>query len=587
MTQTFIPGKDAALEDSIARFQNKLQDLGFNIEEASWLNPVPHVWSVHIRDRDCPLCFTNGKGASKKAALASALGEYFERLSTNYFFADFWLGKEIASGDFVHYPNEKWFAIPDDESLPEGILDPRLRAFYDPDQALTASGLIDLQSGHTERGICALPFTRQSDQQTVYIPMNIIGNLYVSNGMSAGNTANEARVQGLSEVFERYIKNRIIAEAISLPAIPDAIMQRYPDVTEAIARLEAEGFPIFAYDASLGGKYPVICVVLFNPANGTCFASFGAHPDFGVALERTVTELLQGRSLKDLDVFTPPTFDDEEVAEHANLETHFIDSSGLISWDLFKETADYDFVDWSFAGSTEQEFATLMAIFAAEDQEVYIADYEHLGVYACRIIVPGMSDIYPAEDLVLANNSMGAGIRETLLSLPDSNWNPEEYLDLIGQLDDEGFDDFTRVRELLGLATGKDNGWYTLRVGELKAMLALAGGDLDQALIWTEWTMEFNSSIFTPERANYYRCLQTLLLLAMEDERDPLQYHHAFLRMYGESAMEAASAAISGERPFYGLQSVDESLQAFPAHQSLLAAYEKLQKAKRQFWKNV
>ena len=275
------------------------------------------------------------------------------------------------------------------------------------------------------------------------------------------------------------------------------------------------------------------------------------------------------------------------MAEHANLETHFIDSSGLISWDLFKETADYPFVDWSFAGSTEQEFATLMAIFASEDQEVYIADYEHLGVYACRIIVPGMSDIYPAEDLFLANNSMGAGIRETLLALPDSNWNPEEYLDLIGQLDDEGFDDFTRVRELLGLATGKDNGWYTLRIGELKAMLALAGGDLDQALIWTEWTMEFNSSIFTPERANYYRCLQTLLLLAMEDERDPLQYHHAFLRMYGESAMEAASAAISGENPFNGLQAVDEELQAFPAHQSLLAAYEKLQAAKRHYWKKA
>ena len=44
-------------------------------------------------------------------------------------------------------------------------------------------------------------------------------------------------------------------------------------------------------------------------------------------------------------------------------------------------------MDWSFAGTTEEEFATLMAIFHAEDQEVYIADYEHLGVYACRIIV--------------------------------------------------------------------------------------------------------------------------------------------------------------------------------------------------------
>ncbi|XNM44157.1 hypothetical protein ACLK10_05060 [Escherichia coli] len=30
---------------------------------------------------------------------------------------------------------------------------------------------------------------------------------------------------------------------------------------------------------------------------------------------------------------------------------------------------------------------------------------------------------------------------------------------------------------------GSDNGWYTLRIGELKAMLALAGGDLEQALV--------------------------------------------------------------------------------------------------------
>ena len=423
--------------------------------------------------------------------------------------------------------------------MPEGLLDPRLRAFYDPDDQLTASMLVDLQSGNDERGVCGLPFTRQSDGETVYIPMNIVGNLYVSNG----NTANEARVQALSEVFERHIKNRIIAESISLPEIPAEVMARYPGVVESINKLEAEGFPIFAYDGSLGGKYPVICVVLFNPTNGTCFASFGAHPDFGVALERTVTELLQGRSLKDLDVFTPPTFDDEEVAEHANLETHFIDSSGLISWDMFKQDADYPFVDWSFSGTTEEEFATLMAIFKEEDKEVYIADYEHLSVYACRIIVPG-----------------------------------------IEQLDDEGNDDFTRVRELLGLATGKDNGWYTLRIGELKAMLALAGGDLEQALIWTEWTIEFNASIFSAERANYYRCLQTLLLLSQEEERQPLQYLNAFIRMYGADAVEAASAAMSGEAPFYGLQAVDSDLQAFPAHQSLLKAYEKLQRAKAAFW---
>ena len=225
-----------------------------------------------------------------------------------------------------------------------------------------------------------------------------------------------------------------------------------------------------------------------------------------------------------------------------------------------------------------------MAIFKKEDKEVYIADYEHLGVYACRIIVPGMSDIYPAEDLWLANNSMGSHLRETILSLPGSEWEKEDYLNLIEQLDEEGFDDFTRVRELLGLATGSDNGWYTLRIGELKAMLALAGGDLEQALVWTEWTMEFNSSVFSPERANYYRCMQTLLLLAQEEDRQPLQYLNAFVRMYGADAVEAASAAMSGEAAFYGLQPVDSDLHAFAAHQSLLKAYEKLQRAKAAFW---
>ncbi|MDF7681285.1 30S ribosomal protein S12 methylthiotransferase accessory factor YcaO [Enterobacteriaceae bacterium ESL0689] len=583
MKQTFIPGKDAALEDSIARFQQKLLDLGLDIEQASWLNPVPHVWSVHIRDKSCPLCFANGKGATQKAALASALGEYFERLSTNYFFADFWLGETVSQAPFVHYPNEQWFPIPENDAIPEGLLDSHLRAFYDPDNQLTASMLVDLQSDNKARGICGLPFIRQSDGEVIAIPVNIIGNLYVSNGMSAGNTPNEARVQALSEIFERYIKNRIIAESISLPEIPPAVMARYPAVVEAINALEAEGFPVFAYDGSLAGQYPVICVVLFNPANGTCFASFGAHPNFGVALERTVTELLQGRSLQDLDIFTPPTFDDQQVADPTNLETHFIDSSGLICWDLFKQDVDYPFVDWDFSGTTEQEFTALMAIFNREEKEVYIADYQHTGVYACRIIVPGMSDIYPAEDLWLANNNIGSSLRATLLALPGSQWQKEDYLALLNQLDDEGYDDFTRVRELLGLATGTDNGWYTLRIGELKAMLALAGGDLAQALIWTEWTQEFNASVFSAERASYYRCLHTLLLLSQEETRQPQQYLPAFIRMYGASAVEAASAALRGEAPFYGLQTVDSDLHAFPAHRALLAVYDKLQQAKARF----
>ena len=583
--QTFIPGKDAALEESIEKFQQKLTALGFNIEEASWLNPVPNVWSVHIRDKDCPQCFSNGKGASKKAALASALGEYFERLSTNYFWTDFYLGQDIANGDFVHYPNEKWFPIEDEALLPQGILDDRLFDHFDPNQELTPELLVDLQSGNYERGIVALPYVRQSDQQTVYIPQSIISNLYVSNGMSAGNSQFEARVQGLSEVFERYVKNKIIAEAISLPLIPQEVMARYPSIQAAIDKLEQEGFPILAYDASLGGKYPVICVILLNPTNGTCFASFGAHPKFQVALERTVTELLQGRSLKDLDVFSPPSFNNDDVAEHANLETHFIDSSGLISWDLFKDTPDYEFADWNFSGKdTHEEYDNLMAIFRAEKKHVYIMDYNHLGVYACRIIVPGMSDIYPADDLIYANSNMGMDWREILLDLPHFHHDQETYQELLDELDEQGIDDATRVREFIGIVAPKASGWTTLRIGELKSMLYLALGDLAMALDWANWTYNMNSSVFTAERANYYRCLINSLELFIDSQRDPQQYRMVFEKMYGKDAVAFAWGAIQGGNPFYNLPASDETLANFSEHQKLLAAYAKLQKAKRENW---
>jgi ribosomal protein S12 methylthiotransferase accessory factor len=386
--QTFIPGKDAALETSIASMQAKLQALGFNIEEASWLNPVANVWSVHIRDRDCPMLFTNGKGSSQKAALASALGEYFERLSTNYFWADFYLGEAIATSNFVHYPSEQWFALVEDGSLPEGLLDKQTREFYDPESALDASKLVDINSGNSERGICALPFIRQIDQTTVWFPVNIIGNLYVSNGMSAGNTKTEARTQALSEIFERYIKFKIIAEGIALPEVPNSVIARYPTIQAGIAELREAGFGILVKDASLGGEYPVMCVTLLNPEDQGTYASFGAHPRFEVALERALTELLQGRALDRLAGFSEPSFDLEEVASPQNLETHFIDSSGPMHWNFLNKQADYAFVDWNYAGTTEAEYNYLLDRIHEADFDVYIMDYQHLGVYACRILVP-------------------------------------------------------------------------------------------------------------------------------------------------------------------------------------------------------
>ncbi|MCM2348413.1 MAG: 30S ribosomal protein S12 methylthiotransferase accessory factor YcaO [Bacteriovoracaceae bacterium] len=578
MTQkTMILGKDAALEDTISRLRNLLLDWGFDVEEASWLNPVPNVWSVHIRDRYCPYLFTNGKGVTKEAALASALGEFFERLNCNYFFADFYLGEQIAQSDFVHYPQEKWFPFSGNE-MPKGLMNEALWDYYDADRELTPSQLVDTNSGNAERGICALPYTRVADNKTYYIPMNIVGNLYVSNGMSAGNTKTEARVQALSEIFERSIKNKILSEGIALPTIPQEVLNRYPKVVEAIAELEAHGYPIICKDASLGGKYPVINVTLLNSKEGTAFASFGAHPKFQVALERTLTELLQGRRLDQLNVFSPPSFELDDVKDHLNIEAHFIDSNGLIHWNFFKETPDFEFSDWNFGGSsTQAEFDSMIDIFHKMEKDVYIMDFEHLNVYGCRIHVPGMSEIYQPEDLAWDNNNAGVSVRARILGAHELS--QEELVELHQDLEEKGFDDMLLVAHGIGLIPDAGTIWSDLRFGEFKAMLALAAKHHELAIAGVDWCLHF--APLKPERRLMYLSLQTLLQIEMDDNLNTNEFLPTINKLYGKELVEKAQKLIAGFEKFDGLNESDLNLKGFDMHQKLLTSYEKLQRAKR------
>ncbi|MED5509525.1 MAG: 30S ribosomal protein S12 methylthiotransferase accessory factor YcaO [Pseudomonadota bacterium] len=579
--KTFIKGKDRDLETSIATMQQTLKDFGFDVEEASWLNPVSHVYSVHIRDKTCPLMFTNGKGSSAKACLASALGEYFERLSCNYFFADFYLGEAHSQAEFVHYPDERWFRSENGE-MPQGLLDEDLWAHFDPNQELTPEQLVDTNSGNTERGICAVPYTRVRDDAVRYFPVNIIGNIYVSNGMSAGNTQNEARVQGLSEVFERYVKNRIIAEGLCLPEVPQSVIDRFPKIKAALEELAGHGYQLKVADASLGGQFPVMNVTLINPRDGSVFASFGAHPSFEVALERTVTELLQGRGLDQLDVFHPPTFDMEEVASPANLEMHFIDSSGYISYDFFREVPDYEFVDWDHDASTGDEFSWLTGIIHDLGFDIYIADYRHLDVYACRILVPGMSDIYPVDELVWENNNEGALFREALLSLKQGD--RDSWQELLIALEEGGFNDHAPVAQFIGLAPDPGTLWASVRLGEIKLMLCLALED-EQALEWVDWCLSLGQGDEAQQR--FYRCLRALLDIKWHSERDYDDYRRGLAQMYGEQTVNEGIEIVEGRTVFHGLHTPGLSLQGFDRHQALLAGYEKLQRAKQRFWQKV
>ena len=574
MEKTLIKGKDKDLESSIAFMHGQLLTLGFDIEEVSWLNPVEGVYSVHIRDKGCHALFTNGKGSSKKACLASALGEFFERLSCNYFFADYYLGEAISQQEFVHYPNEKWFEVVANQR-PAGLMNDSLWAYFDAEANLDPANLFDTNSGAGERGICALPFEQLSTQKTVYIPVNVMANIFVSNGMSAGNTPAEAKVQALSEICERYVKHRVIAEGLCLPDIPAAVIDRFPAIARSIQAIKDYGYHLKLADASLNGLYPVVSVTLINPKDGSVFASFGAHPCFEVALERTVTELLQGRGLNQMDVFQPPIFDLDAVAAAQNIEMHFIDSSGDISNDFFRSEPDYAYYDWNTEATTEEEYQALTALIHQQGYDIYCAEYDHLGVAACRILVPGMSDIYPVDELLWENNNEGAIFREALLNLNKAT--PADLQALLDGLDQGSYNDQMLVAQFIGLLPDADSVWATLRLGEIKAMLSLAL-QAETALDWVDWCLALGD--LTEQQLKHYRCVKALLEIKWHDNREYDDYMAGLALLYGQQTAAEALAIVQAERVFNALTAPDLALSGLQQHQALLAAYEKLNKVK-------
>jgi ribosomal protein S12 methylthiotransferase accessory factor len=579
-SQTYITGKDLPLEQTIANMTSVLAGLGIKIEIASWRNIVPNVWSLHIRDAHSPMCFTNGKGSTKESALASALGEYIERLSNNHFYAGSYWGEEIANAPFVHYPNERWFKPGRKDALPKEILDEYTLEIYNADGELRGSHLIDTNSGNAERGICSLPFVRQSDGETVYFPTNLVENLFVSNGMSAGNTLVEAQVQCLSEIFERAVKREIIEGEIALPDVPQEVLAKYPGVVAGIKGLEEQGFPVLVKDASLGGQYPVMCVTLMNPRTGGVFASFGAHPTMEVALERSLTELLQGRSFEGLNDLPQPTFASEAVTEPNNFVEHFIDSSGIVSWRFFSAKSDYEFVEWDFSGEGDdanaEEAATMFGMLAEMGKEAYVAVYDQLGATACRILVPDYSEIYPVEDLVWDNTNKALLFREDILNLHTLDDASLEAL--LDRLENNELDDYGDIATLIGIEFDENTDWGQLTVLELKLLINLALLQFEEAQELVGAFLQYNDNSL--ERGLFYQALNVVLEVMLDDELELGDYEANFRKMFGDIRMDAAIGSVDGNVRFYGLTPTSMKLEGLDRHQRLIDSYRKLHAAR-------
>lgn len=451
--------KNAPLEQSITKMKDVLSKNGYQITFSTQKHPLSHCYSVNLTSMEAPEhIYSNGKGICSQASIASALGEYIERLQTNNFFSDFYLpGRK-------HYPDEVAF------EFGGNYLNDTLRSVYDPYEEISDEDLVDYNSDYKDK-VVALPFINHTTKEETYIPVNILNNLYVSNGLASGNTLDEAKVQALSEVIERHVKIEIIKKGYALPVYPNEILQSYEKLYSDISTLRDDGYIVDVLDASLGGKFPVTAISFINPKNGTLFVSFGSHPILQVSLERTMTELMQGRDIDNLDNFEIPTFDMSIVSSNLNLESHFIDSNGKLGFGFLSNKKSFKYSSWKYNGTnTQDELNYILDIFSKLEKEIYIREYDYLGFYSCQIIVPDFSEIYPIEDLVYNNKNIGKQIRDLVLNF--KSYDQEEILDNI-----ESLDDSIDMENYIGVIFQNN---FTM--AQFKAQIYLLLGDKENAL---------------------------------------------------------------------------------------------------------
>jgi ribosomal protein S12 methylthiotransferase accessory factor len=186
-----------------------------------------------------------------------------------------------------------------------------------------------------------------------------------------------------------------------------------------------------------------------------------------------------------------------------------------------------------------------------------------------------MSEIYPIEDLVWNNKTTSASIRAQLLTLKQMSRNElKEFFEDFVEL---GLADQQPISDAIGVLFDEDSVWSTLRVGELKAMLSLATGDVGQAAAWCQWCLSFNS--LPAPRLRLYRVISDLINFELTGE-NPTDYHLALEQIYDHALLATAQQIVNRRETFYGLNFAPTWEEISPAHANLLSLYKKLHRLK-------
>ncbi len=372
---TYSIYKDEETKNTIKKIKSILKHTGIEVKEEITSEDL-------IKKEICPSIRitianteigTNGKGTCIENAFASGYGEFMERLQTSHL-VDF------------EFPDIRKIDI---KSINKNLL---------------GNTKIDIK----EENIDAIPFYSIKDKKIVYVPQYLFDS---TNGLAAGNTIEEALVQGLSEVCERYALKNIILNRISLPDIPKELYMKYDNIRNIIHYYNAKGYEIFIKDASIGKNIPAVYTIAINKKENIIIFCIASHPTLAVAIERTLTEIFQGREVTigkdeknnkaqyiEKDYYNKYLKDNRlALLEQLFMKSmRFENNEDLIN-QFISNPPSFEFFPNAWINSNEKVSNKDLLVFLINNikpitkNEIYVRDVSFLGFPSISIYIPTMS----------------------------------------------------------------------------------------------------------------------------------------------------------------------------------------------------
>ena len=385
--------KDASPDVTVNRIRTLLEKVGVRTREVLYENQglsYSNRISLDNPGFETLDIGTNGKGMSYDFSMASGYAELMERMQNKFLV-----------NEAMRYAN----LLSDTYSLPF--------RFYPDEQLNTCSSsefrevvkkiFPKYKSSQIEDDLqvewLSVPFACVSANQTTIeqVPI-VLARANTSTGMCAGNTPAEAILQGINEIFERYVLQRIYIDEITPPSYPKDYFNG-TKIELRLKQLEQMGYIYDVKDMSLGIGLPVVGLILTNLSNGTTMCRLGADLSEEIALERCFTEIFQGRTdteMRFIDYSLEVNLNDAERRTSEYKKT-LKNGTGYMPLAFFGGEPTYSFTPFQLkrTGDTKQDLHNVVQYIHNLGCTLYVRDNSFLDFCTYHVIVSGLTEQDP------------------------------------------------------------------------------------------------------------------------------------------------------------------------------------------------